>query len=400
MVYLKLIVGAGQDCPAAQAALRKGVGLSLKRFIKGTGFSVVAALERSLRTKRSGDELASFRNILVLQHATALGTVVHATPLIPALKEAMPDCRIAVAASGFALEVLRNNPGIEWLIETPSPLRDWRGAAATLRKTNPFRGEDFSILTPVGNERTKIVTQTLFAGAGARVGFTQVPALYRAAFEFDYGKSQIDNNLSIVAALGHQVRHFEPQMFFGAEELNWAERMLVESGVAAGQMVAAFVTQTSVTQRKSWRKERFQAAAESLVQRYGAHIVFVGTASEAAAIDDLRKGIAHPTSSFAGKTNLLQMAALLSLCDVGLTLDTGTLHVGRTVGLPMAIIAPAWSPPLEWLPLNNPRYRILKNAEMVDCPPDYIIDEVSVDEVTSALQELLEEFPPGQRRSS
>jgi ADP-heptose:LPS heptosyltransferase len=92
------------------------------------------------------------------------------------------------------------------------------------------------------------------------------------------------------------------------------------------------------------------------------------------------------------------MAALLSLCDVGLTLDTGTLHVGRTVGLPMAIIAPAWSPPLEWLPLNNPRYRILKNAEMEVCPPDYIIDEVSVDEVTDALRGLLQEFPPGSRR--
>src|SRR6201999_4584616 len=107
--------------------------------------------------------------------------------------------------------------------------------------------------------------------------------------------------------LGHPVRHFEPQMFFGAADVEWAERMLMESGARAGQVVAAFVTQTSVTQRKSWRKERFQAAAEFLVERYGAHIVFVGTAAEAAAIDDLRRGIPHATSNFAGKTNLLQM---------------------------------------------------------------------------------------------
>jgi ADP-heptose:LPS heptosyltransferase len=374
--------------------------LSLKRFIKGTGFSAVAAFERGFGTGRSGErELSSFRNFLLLQHARALGTVVHATPLIPALREAMPDARIAVAASGFALEVLRNNPGIERLIETPSPLNDWRSAAQILRRENPFRRGDFVLVTPVGNDRTKIALQTLFVGAGVRVGFTQVPALYRAAFEFDYSKSQIENNLAILPALGHPVRHFEPQMFFSAEDVGWAERMLAENGVQAGQVVAAFVTQTSVTQRKNWRKERFQAAAEFLIERYGAHIVFLGTESEAAAIDDLQKGIAGATSSFAGKTNLLQMAALLSLCDVGLTLDTGTMHVGRTVGLPMAILAPAWSPPLEWLPLNNPRYRILKNAEMEVCPPEYVIDEVSVDEVTGALQELLEKFPPGSRRS-
>jgi ADP-heptose:LPS heptosyltransferase len=374
--------------------------LSLKRFIKGTGFSAIAALERGLGAGGSNErELSSFRNFLLLQHAKALGTVVHATPLIPALREAVPDARIAVAASGFALEVLRNNPGIERLIATPSPLKDWKGAAQVLRRENPFGRGDFVILTPVGNDRTKVALQTLFAGAGARVGFTQVPALYRAAFEFDYAKSQIENNLAIVAALGHPVRRFEPEIFFSADDVDWAKRMLVESGAQVGQMVAAFVTQTSVTQRKSWRKERFQAAAEFLIERYGAHIVFFGTESEAAAIDDLRAGIAHRTGSFAGKTNLLQMAALLSLCDVGLTLDTGTLHVGRTVGLPMAIIAPAWSPPLEWLPLNNPRYRILKNAEMEVCPPDYVIDEVSVDEVTGALQGLLQEFPPGSRRS-
>jgi ADP-heptose:LPS heptosyltransferase len=373
--------------------------LSFKRFIKGTGFSAIAALERGFGAGRSGErELSSFRNFLLLQHARALGTVVHATPLIPALREAIPDSRIAVAASGFALEVLRNNPGIERLMETPSPLSDWRSAARVLRRENPFRGRDFVIVTPVGNDRTKIALQTLFAGAGARVGFTQVPALYRAAFEFDYTKSQIENNLAILPALGHPVRHFEPQMFFSADDVEWAERMLVESGAQAGQVVAAFVTQTSVTQRKSWRKERFQAAAEFLIERYGAHIVFVGAASEAAAISDLRKGIPHRTGSFAGKTNLLQMAAVLSLCDVGLTLDTGTMHVGRTVGLPMAIIAPAWSPPLEWLPLNNPRYRILKNAEVEVCPPDYVIDEVSVDEVIGALEELLEQFPPGRRQ--
>jgi ADP-heptose:LPS heptosyltransferase len=190
-------------------------------------------------------------------------------------------------------------------------------------------------------------------------------------------------------------------MFVSPADVAWARRTLAESGVAEGQTVAVFVTQTSITQRKSWRKERFRAAAQFLIERYGAHIVFVGTAPEAEAIEALRAGIPHPaskTTSVAGKTTLPQMAALLGLCDVGLTLDTGTMHVGRTVHLPMVIVAPAWSPPLEWLPLGNPRYRILKNADMASCPPEYIIDEVTVEEVTASLAALLGEFPPGRRR--
>lgn len=50
--------------------------------------------------------------------------------------------------------------------------------------------------------------------------------------------------------------------------------------------------------------------------------------------------------------------------------------------------------PVEWLPLDNPRARILKNLDLPAPTPDYIIDEVSVAEVESSLRELLHLYPP------
>lgn len=315
--------------------------------------------------------------------------------MIPALRAAAPNCNIAVAASGMALEIFRNNPGVDSLIETPSPLQDLKDAIRSLRHQAPFGREPFTALTTMGNERTLIGIAALLSGASARVGFTEVPEIYREVFRFDPTRSLIDNNLRILEAFGHPFRHFEPQVFFDTTDLSWARRTLAENGVRDGQMVAVFVTQTSITQRKKWRPERFQAAAQHMIAKYSAHIVFVGTAAESAAIESLRTGLGKATTSVAGKTSLPQLSALLSLCRVGLTLDTGILHLGRAVGLPMAIIAPAWSPPIEWLPINNPRYRILKNADMTVCPPDYVIDEVSVEEATAALDSLLAEFPAG-----
>jgi ADP-heptose:LPS heptosyltransferase len=262
-----------------------------------------------------------------------------------------------------------------------------------LRERNPFSGTTYATLTSVGNERTRVAAQAVLSGAALRVGFTLVPQMYRVALKFDPALSQIANNLRIVGALGHPVRHFEPQMFFSDSELADARATLANGGLREGQPVAVFVTQTSVTQRKSWRSERFRAAAEFLTKQYGAHILFVGTAAESAAVDALRGGLSFATTSVAGKTSLAQLAALMSLCSVGLTLDTGPLHLGRAVGLPMVIIAPAWSPPIEWLPLGNNRFRILKNADMASAPADYIIDEVSVDEVTTALADLLTRYP-------
>jgi ADP-heptose:LPS heptosyltransferase len=123
-------------------------------------------------------------------------------------------------------------------------------------------------------------------------------------------------------------------------------------------------------------------------------IIFAGTASESAAIDALRSGLSFATANVAGHTLLLQLAALLSLADVALTLDTGPMHLARAVRLPMVVIAPAWSPAIEWLPLGSPRAHILKNADLDDVPEDYIIDEVSVSEVEQSLRELLALHPP------
>jgi len=339
--------------------------------------------------------LHACRNFLLLQYATALGTTVHATPLVRALKEARPDANIAVAANSLALPLYAFHPAVDTVIATPSPLTDLRVAIGILRDAKLFAGEPFAAITTLGNERTRVALALAMGGPVVRVGFTEAPELYQATLRLDPQRSVIENNLRIAQLFGYSPRHFEPEVHFREEDLQWAKNALQGSGVRDGQMVVAFVTQTSVTQRKGWRPERFQAAARHMIERHGAQVVFLGTESESVAIETIRSGLGNGTSTFAGKTTLLQLTALLSLCRVGLTLDTGILHLGRAVGLPMAIIAPAWSPPIEWLPLGNPRYRILKNADIPFAPPDYIIDEVPAEEAITALDDLVAKFSEG-----
>ncbi len=375
--------------------MHDGDDLGTGKAIKSGATRGLMLAEKALSGSSARVPLNQIRNFLLLQHATALGAVVHATPLIAALKRAVPGCRIVVAASGMAVEIFRNNPGVETVLLTPSPFKDLWGAAKALRSTNPLHGEAFATITSVANERTRVTLQAMLAGAGNRVGFALTPELYRAPLQLNREISLIVNNLRIVEALGHAPIHgdIEPQVFFSEHDYEFARRTLSDVAVQPGQPVAVFVTQTSVTQRKSWRPQRFRETAQYLHSQHGAQILFVGTASEAAAIDAIRDGLPFRTTSVAGSTSLTQLSALLSLCNVGLTLDTGTMHLGRAVSLPMVIVAPAWSPPIEWLPLGNPRFRILKNRDLPVATHDYIIDEVSVDEVTEALADLLRLYP-------
>jgi ADP-heptose:LPS heptosyltransferase len=308
------------------------------------------------------------------------------------------------AASGFALEILRNNPGLDRLIPTPSPLKDLPGAIKALRAARPFGRENYAVLLTTGNERSRVMFAALLGASPVRVGFTLVPELAEAPVFYDARISQIGNNLRILEALGHSsallaalqsnADLIEPQVFPSAEDMTAAHELLAEQGIDESQPIAIFITQTSATQRKSWREDRFRAVAETLRTRHHMQIVFAGTAAEAPAIDALRSGLSFPTASVAGRTSLLELSAILGLADIALTLDTGPMHLARAMRLPMVIIAPAWSPAVEWLPLNNPRARILKNADLPTAPDDYIIDEVSVAEVEQNLDELLTLYPP------
>ncbi|QHS51671.1 glycosyltransferase family 9 protein [Edaphobacter sp. 12200R-103] len=371
--------------------------MSLINKLKGTACAGVMALESGIGRSTRFHEIENF---IVFQHAPALGTVIHTTPLFSALKCAVPAARITVVASGFSVEALRNNPNIENLVVTPNPISDLKSSVQLLRRQFPFRNQKFATLFPLGNERMRVTLQAVLSGASSRVGFAVQPALYRIPLEFDKARSQIANNLRIAEALGHAAPHVEPRIFFSEQDEGFALELLAGSGVNLSKPVAVFVTQTSVTQRKSWRPERFRKAAAYLKDRHDAQIIFIGTTAESKAIEELRSGLSFATVNLAGQTNLPQLTALMSLCTVGLTLDTGPLHIGRAAGLPMVVIAPAWSPPIEWLPVNNERFRIFKNADLPTAPPDYIIDEVSVDDVTSALEDLLARFGEERLRLS
>jgi ADP-heptose:LPS heptosyltransferase len=392
--------------PRPTPAVRAGPGPCypehIVKVLKSAALINLAELERFLRPRQP--DLPDIRNFLLLQHQSALGTAIHATPLIAAIHAAIPDARISAAASGFALDILRNNPNLERFIQTPNPIREILPAVKALRSANPFGRERYAVLLTTGNERSRITLAAMLSGASNRVGFTVVPELAREYLHYDPRISQIANNLRIIEALGHgpallqQLQTnpalIEPQVFPSADDIATAHRLLHEQGIDESKPIAIFITQTSPTQRKSWREDRFRTVAETLRRDYAMQIIFAGTASESHAIDALRAGLSFPTANIAGQTSLLELSAIMGLADIALTLDTGPMHLARAMRLPMVVIAPAWSPAVEWLPLNNPRARILKNLDLPSAPADYIIDEVSTAEVQQNLNDLLQLYPP------
>ena len=84
------------------------------------------------------------------------------------------------------------------------------------------------------------------------------------------------------------------------------------------------------------------------------------------------------------------------MSDYAISLDTGTMHVGRAAGVPMVVLGPSWQKPLEWLPLGRERVRVLRGEDRVGVPEGYQLDEIEVPAVTAALAELMALYPASE----
>jgi ADP-heptose:LPS heptosyltransferase len=342
------------------------------------------------------EDLRSFRDFLFLQYMMPLGYCVHDTPIYEALRTCLPDAKITVATRGTGFETLRHNPYIDNLIVTADPLIDTVKAARELRTGLSRCGVRPQVgITNFSNPRTRLTLLNMLSGRHVRLGHTLAPELYHLPQKYDRGMSLIHNNLCLVTVFHCATGHVEPRVFFSESDLAKARALLAEAGISAERPLTLLVTQNSGGQRTGWHPERFAQVIRHISQR--SQIVFVGTKTDIPAIEALRTRAAlrddARAASLAGRTSIPELSALLCLSDCVVTLDTGTMHVGRAAGVPMVVLGPSWQKPLEWLPLGVEHVRILRGEDIDHVPANYQLDEIEVSHATAAFDELMTAYP-------
>jgi ADP-heptose:LPS heptosyltransferase len=351
------------------------------------------AVERIFRRKVAAVEPERVKRVLVLEYMLPLGSCVHLTPFFEALKVCRPDVSITVATRGMGTQVLRHSPFVDRLIDTPDPLTDLRAAVLSLRRDLRRVGlEPDCVLTGASDQRTRIALLGLFGAAAWRGGYTLKPALYQRPLEYDRGVSLIANNLRLAGVFGCEEERLEPRVFFSRENAETARGLLCEVN-PTGLPLVVMVTQNSGGQATGWHTERFAQVIRHASETLGCAVVYVGTSADVGAIEAIRQAAGGVGASIAGRTSVTELAAVLAMSDAMVTLDTGTMHIGRAVKTPMAVLGPSWQRPIEWLPLEVANVRILRGVDRDEVPQNYRLDEISAESVIAALDDLMRTYP-------
>ena len=198
----------------------------------------------------------------------------------------------------------------------------------------------------------------------------------------------------MAAALGANPEPLPPKLSVSPEEIEAAKKKFGLDNIS--NPVFGLNPGAEYGPAKRWPIEKFIAAAKETQQRTNCTWLLFGGKSDlqlAAQIESEIQNSKFKIQNFAGKTSLRELMALLKLCRVLLTNDTGPMHVAAALGTPVVVPFGSTSPELTGPGLpNDARNCLLKSDApcapcfLRECPIDFrCMSGISVGRVVEAV---------------
>jgi heptosyltransferase-1 len=347
------------------------------------------------------------RRILIIR-LSAIGDVIMASALIPALKEAYPGVHLAWLTEESSAGLLRNNPRLDQVIVWPR--RRWRQLARERRYLSLWR-EFRDLARTLRQPRFDWVLDihgllksgvwAFLSGAPTRIGLGSREGsqwLMTQTLARDSGNADdlriSSEYLKLARALGLQPARFDMDIVASASEQAEARALLQAHGVVGPFAVACpFTTRP----QKHWFGERWAELATRLRGQTGLAVVMLGgpgdTAS-AAAIAAQAPGVAN----LVGQTSLGVCAALIGQAKLLVGVDTGLTHLGIAMRTPTVALFGSTCP---YLDPGYAQARVL--YEPLECSPCHrrprcggeftCMKQHTADKVLACAAALLDETP-------
>lgn len=274
---------------------------------------------------------------IALVKPSALGDIVHALPVLGALRRRFPDARITWVVNRAYEPLLTGYPDLTDTLpfDRGAFKKGLRASAAySFAFARELRRRQFDLVIDLqGLLRTGLMT--LATGAPRRVGFAAAREGSRYAYTDrirvpDAGRIHaVDRYWRVAEALGAGDGPKRFHVPISGEAREWAAR---ELGGLPRPIVVVAVGAKWVTKR--WPPGHFAELLRRSQAAFGGAAVFVGTADDTPLSQEVMLGLRGPAKDFTGGTTLPRLAALLAAADVMIGNDTGPLHLAAAVGRP------------------------------------------------------------------
>jgi lipopolysaccharide heptosyltransferase I len=319
-------------------------------------------------TKHRLAELAPSRVCII--KPSSLGDVVHALPILAALRDRWPSAHFAWVVNDAFQDVLRDHPDLDELIvhDRAGNCNDPTGVGRALRLFPILRRSHFDLIIDLqGLLRSALMT--IATGARVRVGLADAREGARW-FYTDFIDAPrlklhaVERIQRVVTALGGDASSPRFKLPIRDTHRQWAKNVL--EPVPSPKIV---LNVGARWQTKRWPPEHFAEIGRRVARQSGAGLIAVGSAGDRSLVDRLVDGLAPvPVLDLCGRTRLLELAAVAAESDLMISNDTGPLHLAAAAGARVVGIYTCTSPSLTGP--YGPRVSTVQSC--VWCAPSFI----------------------------
>jgi lipopolysaccharide heptosyltransferase I len=331
---------------------------------------------------------------VLLIKPSSLGDIVHALPVVSAIKSQWPGVHLTWVVKRQWAELVHRVAGVDrvWPID--------EGAVNWFMRGWALRTERFDLAIDLqGLFRSGAVAW--LSGAPLRIGFASgregSSRFYTTRVSIPTVEMHaVDRYLLIAEAMGARV-YGSPQFRFNIldEDEALVRNVLTEKGISVDQpWVAMNVSARWITKR--WPLGSFAAVLDRLHKDGRGPVVVIGSTEDRHDVEALRAMTTAPFIDLTGVVPLGCLPALLSKSTAMITNDSGPMHIAAAVGVPVvALFGPTsevrtgpYGPghrvltsPVSCRPCFS---RVCRHAPELEC-----LRSLTPDEVAEAVRDLL-----------
>lgn len=339
-------------------------------------------------------------NILV-RGTNWVGDAVMAIPALRQIRRIFPDSRITLHTRSWAKGIFQDAEFIDDILSFESAGAKFKDTFTQVRALRTHK-YDLVVLFPNSFESalvaklSKISVRFGYAKEGRSALLTnpiKIPAWKNSRHEIYY-------YLNLVAEVE---RHFhdsvtvldcEPEFALRVSEARKddARKILTKHGVDPSKKIIAIVPGSTNSRAKRWPDQRFASLNDKFQNDLGAEVILLGAENELDVSQQLSRQSNRKPHILTGKTTIAEATAILSVCDLLVSNDTGPAHIAAALGIETLVIFGPTNP-VTTQPWNSQLVRREVDCApcmLRDCPIDHrCMTRIDTDEVFEKAKSLL-----------
>ncbi len=151
-------------------------------------------------------------------------------------------------------------------------------------------------------------------------------------------KHIVDYYADLLNLIGLDLKHKNLELYLNQDASRKIEEALNKEGVKPEELLVGLIPGAGRSWGKDaylkhWSPEKFSQLGDKIVENYKAKIIIMGDFCEQEIALKVKKAMHYQATDFSGRTDLSELAALISKMRLIVTNDGGPLHMANALGI-------------------------------------------------------------------